>query len=477
MTLSVADDALATEAMVFVDLETSGANLANDRIIEIGLVEVDGDGVREWSVLVNPETPLSAFISGLTGIDDTMLRSAATFRELAPTLIERLRGRLFIAHNARFDYGFLRCEFKRLGIEFRAPTLCTVKLSRRLFPEHHRHNLDTLLSRHGVNVTGDRHRALTDARALWDLWQCWHRQLPVATICDAVRTLAGRPALPPQLDASLIDDLPEAAGAYALYGEGDRVLLIKRCTNLRQQVLAHFAADQRDRSLFRDTRRVDWRETAGELGARLSEIALARAAANRPAISDEWCSWQLRAQTDGELRPQLVQADYLDFARADDLFGLYPNRRDALRCLRKLAEANRLCPGRLGLDPPSKDGPCAAYRQKNCRGACIGKETPASHGVRLLTALAKFKLTVWPYRGAVVLSESDDFGMRADLHLIDRWRHLGTWHGEEALLEALRTGDHPSSEGRFDPDIYHVLRRYLRAPGKIGIRLLSAATT
>jgi hypothetical protein len=67
--------------------------------------------------------------------------------------------------------------------------------------------------------------------------------------------------------------------------------------------------------------------------------------------------------------------------------------------------------------------------------------------------------------------------MRTDLHLIDRWRHLGTWHGEDALLEALRTGDHPSSGGRFDPDIYHVLRRYLRTPGKIRIRPLSATTT
>jgi len=476
-TAATEGDALATQALVFVDLETSGANLANDRIIEIGLVEVDADGAREWSVLVNPETPLSAFISGLTGIDDAMLRPAATFRELAPALLERLRGRLFIAHNARFDYGFLRGEFKRLGTEFRAPTLCTVKLSRRLFPEHHRHNLDTLLSRHGVTVTGDRHRALTDARALWDLWQCWHRLLPAATIRDAVRTLVGRPALPPQLDAASIDELPEAAGAYALYGENDRLLLIKRCANLRQQVLAHFAVEQRDRPIFRDTRRVDWRETAGELGARLSEIALARAATNRPETFDDWCSWQLRPQADGESRPRLMLAGDLDFALADDLFGLYPNRRDALRSLRKLAEANRLCPSQLGLDPPSQDGPCAAYRQKNCRGACIGKETPALHGVRLLTVLAKFKLMVWPYKGAVVLSESDDFGMRTDLHLIDRWRHLGTWHGEDALLEALRTGDHPSSGGRFDPDIYHVLRRYLRTPGKIRIRPLSATTT
>ena len=64
---------LAPEPLVFVDLETSGANFANDRIIEIGLVEVDAEGVREWSVLVDPETPISAFITGLTGIDLSLI--------------------------------------------------------------------------------------------------------------------------------------------------------------------------------------------------------------------------------------------------------------------------------------------------------------------------------------------------------------------------------------------------------------------
>jgi DNA polymerase-3 subunit epsilon len=101
--------AFAPEALVFVDLETSGANFANDRIIEVGLVEVDSEGAREWSALVNPEAPVSSFITGLTGIDDAMLSTEPTFAQLAPSLLERLRGRLLIAHNARFDSGFLRC--------------------------------------------------------------------------------------------------------------------------------------------------------------------------------------------------------------------------------------------------------------------------------------------------------------------------------------------------------------------------------
>ena len=159
------NDLSSREPLVFVDLETTGANIANDRIIEIGLVEVDANGCREWSTLVNPGRPVSPFITGLTGIDTAMVEPAPTFAQLAPIPSEKLRGRLFIAHNARFDYGFLQHEFKRVGLDFRATRLCTVKLSRALFPGHARHNLDTLVERHDIVAQHARIRQLADLRA------------------------------------------------------------------------------------------------------------------------------------------------------------------------------------------------------------------------------------------------------------------------------------------------------------------------
>lgn len=451
---------LAPEPLVFVDLETTGANFANDRIIEIGLIEVDENGAREWSALVNPECSISNFITGLTGIDSSMVASASKFEELAPQVLEKLRGRIFIAHNARFDYGFLKREFKRLGIDFRAPTLCTVKLSRKLFPEHHRHNLDTLVERHGLNV-GDRHRALADARILWDLWRCWHKILPAETIKNAVDTIVGRPELPPQLDASIIDDLPEAPGAYALHGEDGDLLLVKRSTNIRQQVLAHFSPAKRETALARNTCRIEWREAAGELGARLQEIELSRAL-RKPA--EELCAWQLKPLAEGDFRPRLVFAHDLDFASEADLFGLYMNRREAVHALRKLADAHRLCHTQLGLGEAVKGEACVGYRQKTCRGVCVGKEAVALHGARLLAALAKFKLKAWPYGTSVGVVESDEFGMREDFHLVDRWRYLGTVHSEQALHERLET----AAEAIFDPDIYRILNKALLA-GKVRV--------
>ena len=165
---------MTARALAFVDLETTGATATSDRITEIGIIEVDADGaVREWQQLVNPGTRIPPFIEQLTGISNALVADAPAFADVADETLRRLQGRLFIAHNARFDYGFLKNEFRRIGVAFRAPVLCTVKLSRRLFPEHKRHNLDSLIERHNLAV-GARHRALADAQLIHQFWQKIH---------------------------------------------------------------------------------------------------------------------------------------------------------------------------------------------------------------------------------------------------------------------------------------------------------------
>ncbi|MBK9026687.1 MAG: 3'-5' exoribonuclease [Propionivibrio sp.] len=446
---------LVREPLLFVDLETTGANFANDRIIEIGFVEVDQNGSSEWNSLVNPGRPVSDFITGLTGISTAMVSSAPTFEQLAPVVLEKLRGHLFIAHNARFDYTFLKREFKRIGVDFRAPNLCTVKLSRKLFPQHHRHSLDALLERFDI-AAGDRHRALADARALWTLWQYWHQTLPVEDIHNAIDAIVGRPDLPPQIDSALIEDLPEAAGAYALYGEDGSLLLTKRSTNIRQQVFAHFSSANRNTALWRNTWDVKWLEAAGELGAKLNEHKFGSLTRQ---TADDLCSWQLVQLGDGDFRPQLVYSRDIDFALASDLFGLYRHRREALQALRKIAEGHRLCHNLIGIGTGSPGEACVGYKQRTCRGVCVGKEALSLHSARLMTALAKSRLSHWPYLGPVALIERDEFGMREDYHLVNNWRYLGTVHDEAALYELIEN----RSEGPFEPEIYRIINKLLKA--------------
>ena len=163
-------------ALAFVDLETTGTRAAADRITEIGIVRVDAAGtespcISEWSSLVDPEVPIPPAIQALTGITDAMVRSAPTFSTIAADVQQMIAGCVFVAHNARFDYGFLKHAFARVARSFSARVLCTVRLSRRLYPAADGHSLDALIARHGLAIA-NRHRALDDARAVWSFLQC-----------------------------------------------------------------------------------------------------------------------------------------------------------------------------------------------------------------------------------------------------------------------------------------------------------------
>jgi DNA polymerase-3 subunit epsilon len=179
--------------LAFVDLETTGATAASDRITEIGIVQVDEDGVREWSSLVRPQRRIPAFIQRLTGITDDMVEDAPRFADLADEVAAKLHGYLFVAHNARFDHGFLKSEFGRMETAFDPPVLCTVRLSRRLYPQHARHGLDALIARHGLDVTS-RHRALGDARLLWQFWQRIHTEFSAEHVASTIADLNAKRA-------------------------------------------------------------------------------------------------------------------------------------------------------------------------------------------------------------------------------------------------------------------------------------------
>ena len=443
--------------LAFVDLETTGATATVDRITEIGIIEVDADGaVREWQQLVNPGMRIPPFIETLTGISNDMVAEAPPFEQVAADTLRRLEGRLFIAHNARFDYSFLKNEFKRLGITFRAPVLCTVKLSRTLFPEHKRHNLDSLIERHGLAAAA-RHRALADAQLIHQFWQKIHAERDSASIEAALQAQNARPSLPPHLDPGIVDELPDGHGVYLFYGENDLPLYIGKAKNLRQRVLSHFAADHssaKEMALAQQIRRIDWIETAGEIGALLKEATLVKQlqpTANRLLRrNDEVCTWTLVDEGEGWLRPQLALARDLDFGIRSSCYGLFKNSKEASEVLRSLAAEHRLCDALLGLEKTVPGKPCFGYQLKRCKGACIGAEPYAKHTMRLIGGLARLKLVSWPVDGPAVIREGEE------AHLIDGWRYLGTARSDEEL-QTLREAAQPA----FDRDIYKLLAKHV----------------
>jgi DNA polymerase-3 subunit epsilon len=259
--------------IAFVDLETTGGSVAEHRITEIGVVQVGQGGVSRWSTLVNPEQPIPPFIQSLTGITDDMVRDAPTFASLASSLLERLDGRLFVAHNASFDRGFLRGEFQRAGFAFNPDVLCTVKLSRALWPHEKRHGLDALIERHSLQPLA-RHRALADADLLWQFWQrlhgAWAPELLRAQIDRTVR----RYRIAGDITEDVIDAAPAGHGVYAFFDASDVPLYVGRSVRLRQRVRAHLTGERRSSREMRiaeQVRRVQWRATGGEVGALLTE--------------------------------------------------------------------------------------------------------------------------------------------------------------------------------------------------------------
>jgi DNA polymerase-3 subunit epsilon len=443
--------------LAFVDLETTGATATSDRITEIGIVEVDADGaVREWQQLVNPGTRIPPFIEQLTGISNEMVAAAPPFADIAAETMKRLEGRLFIAHNARFDYGFLKNEFKRLGITFRASVLCTVKLSRTLFPEHRRHNLDSLIERHELRADA-RHRALADAQLIFQFWQKIHADRSIEAIEAALQAQNAHPSLPPHLDASILDDLPEGPGVYLFYAENDLPLYIGKAKDIRQRVLSHFAGDHssaKEMAIAQQVRRIDWIETAGEIGALLKESALVKKLQpthNRLLRkNDETCTWMLIDEGEGWLRPQLVLAADLAFDIRTACYGLFKTTKEANNVLRTLAESHNLCDILLGLEKAKPGKPCFGHQLKRCKGACVGKEPLAKHTMRLMTALTGIKLVSWPFPGPALIREGDE------AHLIEGWRYLGTARSDDEL-HALLDNPRPA----FDRDAYKLLAKYV----------------
>ncbi len=154
-----------------VDIETTGSNYRFGQITEIAIIQHNGSCVTDsYSTLIKPDMDVPYFITDLTGITNEMLTNAPKFYEVAKKIVELTAGRIFVAHNVRFDYQFLREEFKRLGYNFYRKQLCTVKLSRKLIPGHPSYSLGKICSDLGIEING-RHRAAGDALATVKLFE------------------------------------------------------------------------------------------------------------------------------------------------------------------------------------------------------------------------------------------------------------------------------------------------------------------
>lgn len=454
-------------SLAFVDLETTGTGPKRDRITEVAIVRTeDGCVTERWSSLVDPCTPIPDQIQQLTGISDRMVAGAPRIEELLPEIERLLEGASMVAHNAKFDAGFLRHAFARLELPFDYPVLCTLRLSRALYPRHKRHNLDALISRFQLTVE-TRHRAMADAEVLPQLLQRMREEQGEALVTQKLAEQLKRESLPVHLDASLLERLPRGAGVYLFLGENDVPLYVGKSVDIRSRVLSHFSdAKRSDKELrmSQEVRDIDWISTGGDLGAQIKEAALVKdlnpifnRRLRRHKSLFSWF-WQFNA---GDT-PRIVDLAGGDAAHQSlqDHYGLFRNRNAADKALREAVAEHGLCLKVLGLETGRENSPCFGYQLKRCRGACVGEENRMQHALRMADALLPLKIATWPFAGAVGVVEENEAVELVQMLVLDQWR----------VLAVLEEGEVYDPDGGYeaqplDLDTYKILQRFMKKAG------------
>lgn len=456
------------DPICFIDLETTGASFNYDRVIEVGIIRVEnGKVVKTFNSLINPHCLLSPDIEMLTGIRSVDLEDAPSFYEVKNEILEILDGATFAAHNARFDYAFLKSEFKRLEITFSSRCLCTVKLSRRLFPQFSHHNLTALIERFNFTCQ-NRHRAFDDAKVLWDFCQLIQTQFESEVIAEAIKKVMKRPSLPPKLKEGTLDTLPELPGVYIFYGENGMPLYVGKSINIRDRVLSHFSSDtesQKEMSISQQIESIETVVTNGELGALLKESELIKKLQplyNRVLRYKRKILVLKRKNARGMMNEynlvELIETDQLTPSDLDSVLAIFKNKRSAKQFLVNAVKDFELCEKLLGLEKST--GGCFGYRLDRCKGGCVKKETPIKYNMRFEMAFAHSKITQWPFKGPIIIKDSKNTES-SDYFLIDKWCFAGSLDQSQGL-EGVEF-----SKISFDLDTYKILKRHLLSSDNI----------
>jgi len=362
-----------------IDVETTGTSPANGKITEIAIYIYNGTSIIDSFVsLVNPECGIPWNITRLTGITNEMVESAPKFYEIAKKIVEITANTTFVAHNASFDYSFVREEFKRLGYDYKRKTACTVSLSRKLIPGLRSYSLGNIC--HDLNIPiEERHRASGDALATVKLFEKILKQNETIDH-DLFSTRKGN------LSEETIASLPGSCGVYYLYNANNDLIYVGKSKNIHQRILAHLnnRLTKKAMEMCERIAAVGHEVTGSELVALLlesEEIKVNRPFYNRSQrrSADSYGIFSVEDEN-GYLQLQVGKIEEESIPLTS--FNFYQQGIDLLHVI---AEKYSLCKKLCHLD--DQISPCFNARLGNCLGACEGKEDPASYNLRVLEAI------------------------------------------------------------------------------------------
>jgi DNA polymerase-3 subunit epsilon len=363
-----------------LDIETTGGQFNEEGITEIAIYKFDGhEVVDQFISLVNPEIPIQPFVVKLTGINNAMLSSAPKFFEVAKRIIEMTNDCVIVAHNASFDYRILRTEFRRLGYDFEARTLCTVELSKKLLPEQPSHSLGKLVRALGIPMA-DRHRASGDALATVKLFKILlEKDLEKEIVKDFIKLEIEKGIAPKLLD--IVASLPAKTGVYYIHNEKGNLVYIGKSRNIKKRINQHFTGTStKCKKIQAEVFTVTYDETGSELIALLKEseeIKINKPIYNR-AQRKSIFQLALYAEKDknGYLNLKLQKAD----GRKKEITS-FTSLQEGKNALFRITSHYNLCQKLTGLYVSKTN--CFQYNIKECDGACIGEISPEEYNARV----------------------------------------------------------------------------------------------
>ena len=445
-----------------VDVETTGGGISGNRITEICVVLLKGDQIIDKFVsLVNPQRTIPSFITGLTGIDDTMVREAPLFEDIADRILKMTENAIFVAHNVNFDYHVIRGEFRRLGHIFTRKKLCTVRLSRKLIPGMYSYSLGKLCSSLSIPLD-NRHRAEGDTDATVMLFQRILSLDPELEILSFFLNARSKEAtLPPHLDKKIVNNLPQQAGVYLFKNSKGKVIYVGKAKNIKNRVLSHFYDKKnQEYSLSQQTYTIDYELTGNELIALLLEAELIQKYYPKfnKAQKKPMAPYRILSYVNRKGIQQLV----IDRSpTTDQAIEIFYNRADAVMRLEQLCFDFQLCPKYCNLQTTRER--CSHYKIKNCLGVCNGKESVALYNMRVQKALNSLKKDQLNY---IIKSEGRSRGEESFVMIKDGlYRGFGFISSEENRITRLEDCENYLQLRKHTYHTTKIIKGYLKKKG------------
>lgn len=374
-----------------VDIETTGSYAAANGITEISIHVFDGTTVVEkFESLVNPGQPIPYYIQAMTGITDKMVANAPRFEEVAEKIYSILHDKIFIAHNVNFDYSFIKAHLKESGFDLNSKKLCTVRLSRKIFPGFPSYSLGKLCQSLGITIY-DRHRAGGDTAATVQVFQLLLQNDREQHIQKSLQRNSKESVLPPNVPKEHFEKLPYTPGVYFFHNEKGKVVYVGKANNIRYRVNSHFSNNSQSRqkqNFMQHVHAISYQSCGTELMACIMESA---------EIKKRWPVFNSSQKRWEDLYGIYMYEDQKGYQR----LAIDKNRKrlnpvytfhylvDGHAIIRKLITDHHLCPKLCFIQKDA--GKCEGITEGYCKGACEQKESPRQYNKRVEKAVASLR--------------------------------------------------------------------------------------